>query len=119
MNREEYIEFIKKYPEAAPFFEYIGPNSRSREGYYRLIPHTRFEPHENQIKMMLLLAKASYDSYGKKGFKVIDGRPVPIVAAEIGRKLKGVKIAKPKHFEVLRKLAVLQRKLEVVAQATQ
>lgn len=114
MDAVEYHRLIRKQPELAPFFEWVRPGKDGRRGFYRVIPYVRFKPKVNQLRTMLNFGEAAHEAYGKKGFRVVEGRLLPVVAAEVKRKVKGKKV-KGKDLKVLEKLTRLQKILEAVA----
>jgi hypothetical protein len=108
LNEEEVKKILERHPEYADLIQYVRPEKTGRRGgYWRVKPYTYFDPHPNQIKPRIALAEVSYENFGSKGFDYSTGKPIPIVAMKVKKRLKGKKFKKPTLEETIKKLEEL------------
>lgn len=113
MNEEEFEELIRRRPDLKEKFHYVR-GSRRQSGFYRQIPKTYRNLHlrpKPLLRSQLLLSEIAMQVYKRKlkGFK--DG--LPIVAATVQDKMKGIRLKQPKWKEVLEKLK--RKEVEAIA----
>lgn len=116
MDEATYRKVIEEEPWLADKIHFVArPCKNGEPGYYRRIPVTyknREARPVSQLEPQLALAKSSFESFGKRGFK--DG--VPIVAAINKEALKGKRYKPPKWKEVVKKLKESLREVVIVVE---
>lgn len=107
MNAAEFQKLVDHRPDLARFFHYVRPGKDGRRGYWQRIPIThanREARPRSLLRSQLAFSRASQEGYGSRGFRIVDGRRLPVIAARIKERTEGKIFKKPRWQQAIDEL---------------